>query len=199
MLFILSKGIVDIVGSHQLDPSLPAQTQKSLVYHLLLRQAVVLQLQKEIVFSEYLLIPSGRTHGLLIHSAGQIFLNLSRQAGTESDDSLVAGFKNLVIHSWLIVKSLHKSFGNDLHEVFVALIIFRQQHQMVVAILSSRAFPVKTGAGSHIDLAAQNRLDPRFPGCPVKINNAVHNAVIRNGQAVHSQFLCPGRQLFYLG
>ena len=107
--------------------------------------------------------------------------------------------KQLKIHSWFIVKTIYKPFGNDLHQVLITCIIFRQQHQMIVSVLSCSAFPVKTGAGSHINLTAKDRLDPHFPGSPVKIDDAVHNAVIGDCHAVHSQLFCPCSQLLNLG
>ena len=51
-LLILGKGVVDIVGGHQLKARIPAHAHKALVYQLLVRQAVVLELQEEVVLSE---------------------------------------------------------------------------------------------------------------------------------------------------
>ena len=52
--------------------------------------------------------------------------------------------------------------------------------------------PVKTGIGSHINLTAKDRLDPHFPGSPVKIDDAVHNR-----RTVHPQLFDPGYIFFY--
>ena len=62
--------------------------------------------------------------------------------------------KDLHIHPGLIIKAVHVSLGNDLHQVLVALIVFRQKHQMVVPVLAMDIFPIKPGAGSHVDLTA---------------------------------------------
>ena len=70
---------------------------------------------------------------------------------------------------------------------------------MVIPVLAGTIFPVKTGTGSHIDLTAKDGFDPHFPGSPVKVDDAVHNAVISDCHAVHSQLFCPGSQLSDLG
>ena len=198
-LFILCKGIMDIIGGDQFNPRVPAQPEKSLIYHLLFWKPMILKLQKEIIFPKYPLIPLCRTHGLLIHSSGQIFLHFSGQTGAEGNDSFVIRFQNLIVYTGLIVKAFHKALGYDLHQVFITLIIFCQKNQMVIPILSSRIFPVKPGSRSHIYLAAQDRFNSHFLCRPVKINHSIHYAMIRDRQAVHSQLLCPGGQLFYLG
>ena len=71
---ILCQDIVDIVGCHQVHGKFAAHAHKPLVYGLLRGDPVVLQLQKEISFSENFLIMSCRTAGLLI-------LDLARQTG----------------------------------------------------------------------------------------------------------------------
>ena len=106
--------------------------------------------------------------------------------------------QNLHIHSRLIIEAFHEALGNDLHEVTVARIVLRQQHQMVIPILILTNFSVKTRIRCHIHLTAQDRVNPRRFGRPVKINDTIHNAVIRDGCAVHAQLLDPGNIFFYL-
>ncbi len=60
---------------------------------------------------------------------------------------------------------------------------------MIVPVFSPRQLLVKTGIGRHINLTADNRLNPRFPRRLIKINNAVHHAVVRYGSTVHAQLL----------
>ena len=49
-------GVVDIIGCHQFYPGLPAHTHKLLIDPLLFRYSMILQLQKEIPFSENLFV-----------------------------------------------------------------------------------------------------------------------------------------------
>ena len=65
---------------------------------------------------------------------------------------------------------------------------------MIAAVILP-LFPVKAGAGRNIDLAAQDWLDPDFLCLLIKIDHAVHDTMVRDGKAVHPQFLCPGKHL----
>ena len=88
-LHVVRIGVMDVVGSHQLDPRLPAHAHKSLVHHLLLGHAVILELQEKIALSKDFLIPQGRLLGLLIESLHDISGHFPRQAGAEGDNPLV--------------------------------------------------------------------------------------------------------------
>src|SRR5699024_720759 len=69
---------------------------------------------------------------------------------------------------------------------------------MVVTVLSMNRFPVEPGTGGYVDLAADNGFDARRPGRAVKLDHAVHGAVVRDRHAVKPQLLRPGRQLLDL-
>ena len=49
-------GVMHIIGGNQIDPRLSVHTEKLLVYSLLLRDPMILKLQKEISFSENILV-----------------------------------------------------------------------------------------------------------------------------------------------
>ena len=63
--------------------------------------------------------------------------------------------QKLFVHSGLVIIAVHKSLGNNLHQVGISLIIFRQKHQMIIPVLSACHLTVKPGIGGHIDLAAE--------------------------------------------
>ena len=190
--------IVNVICGRQPDAGLLAHAHQLGVHQPLLRDPVVLKLQEKIPLSENLLISEGRLFCLFIKVPHQIPLNLPGQTGRESDEPLMVLPQQLQIHSGFIVKSLHKTPGDDLHEVGIALVVLRQKHQVIIAVVIPACLPVKPGAGGYIDLAAQNGIDPRLPGRFIKINAAIHHPVIRNGRTVHPQFLYPGDVFFYL-
>ena len=107
-------------------------------------------------------------------------------------------FQKFQIHTWLIIKAFHKCLGYDLHQIAVALIILGQQNQMVITVIATSHFPVKTGTRSHINLTSEDRIDPGFSCSPVKINDTIHNAMISDRRAVHTQFFHSGHILFDL-
>ena len=67
----------------------------------------------------------------------------------------------------------------------IPLVIFGKKHQMVVAVLSLSDLAVKTGTRCHIHFTADDRFDPGFQGSTIKVHHAIHNTVVRNGDAVH--------------
>ncbi len=110
----------------------------------------------------------------------------------------MVGFQHLVIHAGFIIEALHKALGYNFHEVVVSGIIFRQQNQMIITILSVRIFPVKAGSRRHIDLTADDGLDAHLPCRPVKVDDTVHDTMVGDGHAVHAKLPGPRRQLFDL-
>ena len=80
-LCVLRIGIMDVVGSHQIDPGFLAHTQKLLVYQLLLGQTVILELQEKIPFAEDFLITKGGAFCLFIHTSYKISGYFSCKAG----------------------------------------------------------------------------------------------------------------------
>ena len=74
--------IMDIIGHDKLDPSLLGKLDLSLVYKLLLRDPMILHFQKEISFSENILILQRHLLRLFGKSPAQIPLYLPRKTGT---------------------------------------------------------------------------------------------------------------------
>ena len=103
----------------------------------------------------------------------------------------------LHIHPGLIVVPFREALADNLHQIRVAQIVLRKQYQMIIPILASRKLLVKPGVRRHIDLAAQNGLDTCGLGGPVEINHAVHDTVVGDGGAVHSQLLHSGHIFLY--
>ena len=141
-------------------------------------------------------MPQGDLLRLLVHAPGQIFRHFPRQAGAQGYDALMVFLQCLPVHPGLVVITVHKTDGDDFHQILIALVVLRQQHQMIVPVIPVTGFPVKPGAGGHIDLASQNRIDPLLFCLLVKVDDAVHHAVIRDGCRSHAQFLYPGDILF---
>ena len=104
--------------------------------------------------------------------------------------------QHFVVYPGLVIKTVKEAFGHNFNQVLVPLAVFCQQYQVVIAVFAAAHFPVKPGTGRHVDFAADNRLDARFPGRAVKINDAVHNAMVCYRHAVHAQFLGTGNQFF---
>ena len=106
--------------------------------------------------------------------------------------------QDLIIHTGAVIIPFRKSTGHNLHQVLVTKIILGQKNQMVVAVLPLAKFPIETGTRGNVDLTSQNRFDPDLFCLLIKINHAVHHAMVRDGKTVHPKFFRPGKKLLNL-
>ena len=186
---VIGVGIVDVVGGDQRDPQTPAHGHQRHIHFLLVLISVVLQFQEEITFSENIQILESRfirRREIVPHDIAGHF---SSQTGARSDDPLVELTQKFLVHARLIVIAFRKRAAHDLHEIGIALIVLGEKDQVIIPVVSGSLFPVKSGSGRHIDFTADDGLDPRLFGCFIKIDHAVHDAVIGYGSAVHAKFL----------
>ena len=68
----------------------------------------------------------------------------------------------------------------------------------MIPVITVGCFLVKTGAGGHIHLAAQHGIDPGIFAGTIKVDHAVHNAVVGDSGRSHTEFLDAGDIFFYL-
>ena len=191
-LGIFRQRIMHVVCHYQINSCFFVHFKELLIHSLLLRNSMILHFQKEIPLSKNILIPKRCRFCILVHSSCKILGYLACKTGAKRNNSLMVLFQNLKIHSRFIIKAFYKAFGNNLHKVTVALVIFCKKHQMIIAVLPTSCFSVKPGSRRHINLAAQNGVDSCCLRSPVKINHSIHNPMIRNSRTVHPQ-------LFYTG
>ena len=102
--------------------------------------------------------------------------------------------EHILIDPRLVVKAMAVSFRNDLHQIFISLIVLCQQYQVPHPLISFSVF-IEQGTGSCIDLAADHRANALFFTFPVKIDDPEHNAVVCDSQRRHAQFLCTRHQI----
>ncbi len=97
----------------------------------------------------------------------------------------------LKIHARLVIEAVREACGNNADQILVAHIVLTQQHQMIIAVLSLGKLPVKAGTRCQIDLTAKNGMNSLLQRFLIKIDHAVHHAVIGDGQRIHPQLLYP--------
>ena len=51
---------------------------------------------------------------------------------------------DLLVDPRFIIEAIHKAFGDDLHQVLVSCIVFREKDQMVVTVLAVYSLAVKS-------------------------------------------------------
>ena len=197
-LRIFGISIMTVIRRDQTDPGLLRHAKKSRIDFLLCRNPVILQLQKEISFSENALIAQRCLFCARVIVVFQCSGNLTRQTRTRTDDTLMILREHFQIHTGLVVIPFRKSLGDDLHKIRIAGVILRQKDQVMVTLLSASCLTVKAGTGCHIHLTSDHRIDVHRLACLIKVDDTVHHTVVSDRRRVHTQFLHAGYIFFYL-
>ena len=182
-----------VVGADQGDSRLPMDVQKARIHLLLLRDAVVLQLQIIIPPTKQRVIPQGAFLCRRVIAVEQQLLHLPRQTGGKTHQPLMMLLQQVPVHPGLVVKPLGKAGGAELDQVPVALHAFAQEDQME-GVGIQLIDPVKARPRRHIKLAADDGLDAGLFCRLVKIHAAIHDAVVRDGAGRLPQLLEPLHQ-----
>ena len=198
-LGVLLSEIMGIVGADHGDAGLLMDFQDGLVHQLLITDAVILQFQIEAVRAEQLRHFQRVGLGVVILSIPQTAGDLTGQTRGQGDQSPGVFPQQVLVDPGLHIEALCPRKGHHVGEIAVALLIFAQQHQMAALAVEFVDF-IKPGAAlrGYIDLAADDGLDPLRLAGPVEVDDAVHDAVIRNGAGGLPHGLHNSRQLLDL-
>ena len=197
-LRVLRVGIMNVICSDQWNVQLLAHLEQLRIHQPLLRDSVILQLQKIVSLAEACLVLSRRLPRLFRHPLCDISLYLSGETRGKCDDSLVILIQKLHIHTRFVIIAFRKALAHNLYKVVIAGVVLRQKDEMVISFLAAAYLLVKARVRRNIDLTAEDRLDPRLLRRAVEVNDTVHDAVIRDGGAVHAKLLDSCNIFFYL-
>ena len=187
-LGVVRISIMAVIGRDQGDSHLAAHAEQLGVHGLLVGVAVVLEFQEVVSLPKYLFVALCRLPGTRRTPADNLSRDLSGKAGGRGDNSFVELAQQIQVHTRFVVKSLCEGPADDLHQIRVSGIVLRQQNEVVIPVLPVALLTVKARTGRDIDLAADDRLDARrFRGL-IKVNHAVHHAVVGNGRGCHAEF-----------
>ena len=170
-----------VVRRHERKACLLRDAQQAAVDLTLLRNAVVLQLQIEMLRAEN----AGKLQriglGSVIVPGAQPARDLACQTGRQSDQALAVLPQQGKVYAGLAVKALQEPHGDQIAQIAVARFVFAQQDQMARIIVHA-VDAVCYGARCDIDLAADDGLDALGLCSTIKVDHAVHDAVIGDGQ-----------------
>ena len=179
-----------VVGGNQGQIQLSCKADQHGQNIPLLGHAVILKFNVEVVLPKDLGVAARGLLGALGISLGQKLGNTPSKACRKSDQARGLLAQKLLIHSGLVVKALGKGERDHFHQVPIARHVLAKQDQMVGVSVGAYAL-VKSGVGSHVDLASDDGLDPLFFAGFPKGDHTVHHAVIGNGNAILSALLDP--------
>jgi hypothetical protein len=146
---------------------------------LFLLDTVVLELYKVVLLAENALVLPGNPQRLLLVPPGGRLGNLSLEAGGQGDDPLVVLLQCFIVDTRLIVEALKVADRDDVAQVLISLEVLRQENQVVGK--SRLLVLVEAAVRGHIDLAADDRLEPRILHLQVEVKHAVHIAMVGDG------------------
>ena len=195
-LRVLFINIMAVICANQRNPCFSAHPHQRLIHNFLLPNPMILQFQKVIALPENIEIFQRDLLRLLIGYIQNISGHLPCQTCARCNNAPAVFPQKLLIHARLIIKPFGKAIGNQLNQIMVALIIFCQKHQMIIA--AALALLCEARALRHINLTAENRLDAGLQCRLVKFHRTIHRTVVGDGNAVHPQLLYPLHKLLYL-
>ena len=114
--------------------------------------------------------------------------DLALKTGTHTDDPLVILRQQFFINTGLVVESRGVRLGDQLAEIVITLLIFRQQDQVICPLFLSLHTFEQTRARRHIGFAPDDRLEVRLFHGVMKFQTAPHDPVIGQCHRFHAVF-----------
>jgi hypothetical protein len=185
---VLAMVEVAVVGRHQRDPGGGGQLREAGAHELLVRRAVVLDLEEVALAAEDLAVLLGRRAGGLGVAVEQQPGHLPRQAGRERDQPLRVLGEQALRDPRLVVEAFEVAGADQAHEVLVAAVVLGQQHEVVVGLAApGHGRAVAVVAGRDVDLAADHRPDASLQGGAVELQRTEDVAMVGDRHRRHAQ------------
>ena len=180
MVVVLAAQVVHVAGADERAPDLARDAHDALVGLVLVGDAVLLDLEVDVVGAEgvHQVVDVGAR--LVVAAVDQALAEARGQAAGEGDDPLaVRGELGHVEVGLAAVQPLEEARRGELDEVAVADVGGGQQRQVVALDAPRRAVGVVV---DEVDLAAEDRLDLVLAARLVELDGAVHHAVVGEPQ-----------------
>ncbi len=103
-------------------------------HDLVLIQAVILNLEEEILLAEHVGVAVRQPLGFLVAIGHDRLVDVAAQAGRHRDQALGMLRQQILVDARLVVEAFEKRGGDQLQQVAIAFLVLAQQHQVVVAI-----------------------------------------------------------------
>ncbi len=188
---VIPLDVMHVVGRDQLQAELLRPWNQVTVDFCLLGKTVILKFEVKILRTERVLEPIDRVARSLQVVFLDEFGNFARQATRQGNQACVVTGQKLFVDARLIIIALEVRVGNKLDQVFVACFIFGEEDKMMVNVATAAAgrFLFQAAAGSDVDFAAHNGLDPLVARGLVKVDRTIKDPVIGEGDGGKFQFV----------
>ena len=186
---VLVPEVVDVAGGDERQAGRPGELRERGIDPLLHIEAGVLDLQVDGVAPEDVDEPRDFRLGLGALPVLERLADPAREAAGERDEPLRVRREEVPVDARLVVVALEEAGRGELDQVRVALVRLGQQRQVRVAL------PLRQPVVGHVDLAAEERLDPLLPRLAVELDRAGEGAVVGERHRGHLQLGRPSGQL----
>ena len=177
--------VMHIVGGNQVQAKILSPRDELPIHLHLLRYAVIVQLEIIVFRAERLLEPVDLILRLVKLLGNDQARNFACETAAQADQPFLVRFEDLLINSRLVVIPLSLRERDQSHEILIADLVFRKEHQMVIGILTpGTGFAFGAMIRGHINFTADDRLDVLGTGRPVKIDRAEHHPVVCDGDGL---------------
>ena len=187
-LVVVLAQVVHVVGAHHRQAEVAGDAGQAAVHDLLLVEALVLQLEEEVVGAEDVAVRRRRGAGLLQPILVDAFGDLALETARQADEALAVLREQVLVDARLVVEAFRVAGRDQLDQVVEAFVGLGQQHQ-VVGRLARRPALGAAIARRDVDLAAEDRLDALLPRVVVEGDRREHVAVLGDGERGHAQLL----------
>ena len=176
MVVVLATQVVHVAGADQAAAELARDLDDALVALVLRREAVLLQLEVNVVGAEHVAQVIGMRARIVLAVVEQALTEARGQTAGERDHALgVALDQTHVDRRLAALQPVEKAGRGELDEVAIARVVGGEQRQ-VVALGPAR--PTRRVVVDEVDLTADDRLDAVLVAGLVQLDGAVHDAVI---------------------
>ena len=176
---VLFFDIVAVVGRRHADAGFRGDPRQAGQNALFLLDAVILQLDKEVLTPKEITVIHRLFQRAVIVVLQQPLRYLTGKAGGQANQSLVILLKQSVVDARLVVKALGEAERHQLDQILVAGVVFAEEDHVVIVLIGAFFEP---RLRRDIDLAADNGMDALLLTGAVKVDHAVHDAVVGDGK-----------------
>ena len=173
--------IVRVVGEREGDAGVTVEADELARGALLLLDAVILDLEIEVLLAEGLPQHEGALFGALVFVVDQRLRDLAREAAGQADQPLGVLGEELPVDAGPDVKALDEALGDQIAEVAVAGLVAAEEDEVGVVVVQA-VLLLRAAARGDIDLAADDGLDPLGDAGLIEVHRAVHDAVVGDGE-----------------
>ncbi len=184
-LGVLGAQVVHVAGADDRKARVGGEREQAGVDALVLLDARVLQLDVDVLAPEDLDEAVELLAGAGSVAGEQRLAGAPGEAARERDDAVGVLLEQRVVDARLVVVALEVAERAELDQVVVARGRLGQQREVVPVAL--RRVLARAAVVDEVDLAAEQRLDPRLAGDAVELDRAGHRAVIGDPDRGHAE------------